>query len=276
MINMQPFIDQHQYTFLLESVQRRYGYDFREYAESSVKRRVAHFMETHAVRDIDELTNALLTDERLFDVFLQTVSVTVTEMFRNPSFFRMIRTYVVPRLATYPVIKIWIAGCATGQEVYSTAIILEEEKLLDRAIIYATDINQHSLRVAEAGRYPRRNLEKYNRNYREAGGKYELANYYSANEDTVLFREELKRNIVFSFHNLVADQSFNEFQLIICRNVLMYFNTDLQNKVVDLFCDSLCPFGFLGLGDKESLLLSNKPLCLEETDKREKLYRKIK
>jgi len=275
-MNMLPLIDPDQYTFLLDSVQQKYGYDFREYAESSVKRRVAYFMETYAIRSVADLTRSILNDDRLFDAFLQTVSVTVTEMFRNPSFFHSLRTHIIPRLATYPVIKIWIAGCATGQEVYSTAIILEEEKLLDRAIIYATDINQHSLHVAETGLYQKRNLEKYNRNYHEAGGKHELAKYYTIIGDTVQFQNELKRNIVFFFHNLVADQSFNEFQLIICRNVLMYFNTDLQNKVVDLFCESLCPFGFLGLGDKESLLLNKKPLCLEETDKREKLYRKIK
>jgi len=269
-------IDPTQYAHLLDSVQRRYGYDFHEYAETSVKRRVAHFMETHGIDAVEELTQGILSDEHLFTAFLQTVSVTVTEMFRDPSFFNVLRTHVTPRLATYPVIKIWIAGCATGQEVYSTVIILKEEGLLDRSIVYATDINRHSLQVAESGRYAKRHLDLYLENYRAAGGKRDLADYYSTDGHEVIFHPEIRRNIVFSFHNLVADRSFNEFQLIICRNVLMYFNMDLQNKVVNLFCESLCPFGFLGLGDKESLLLNNTPLCLEATNKREKLYRKVK
>lgn len=269
-------IDPNEYALLLDSVQRKYGYDFHEYAQTSVMRRVSHFMETNGIAAVKVLTQRLLADEELFEAFLQTVSVTVTEMFRDPSFFRVLRTYVAPRLATYPVIKIWIAGCATGQEIYSTVIILKEEGLLDRSVVYATDINKHSLQIAENGRYPRRHLDLYHKNYREAGGKYDLADYYSISGNEVVFRPEIKRNIVFSFHNLVADRSFNEFQLIICRNVLMYFNMDLQNKVVDLFCDSLCSFGFLGLGDKESLMLNNTPLCLEATNKREKLYRKVK
>lgn len=233
-------------------------------------------MELYSIRTVTDLTVLVLNDKQIFEDFVRTVSITVTEMFRDPSFFKALRTDVIPRLATYPIIKIWIAGCATGQEVYSTAIILKEAGLLDRSVIYATDINEHSLKIAADGCYPQRNIEKYSRNYIAAAGTRKLSDYYSMAEDAVLFDATLRKNIVFSFHNLVADQSFNEFQLIICRNVLLYFNNDLQNKVVDLFCDSLCVFGFLGLGDKESLMFTNKSVCLEETDKKEKIYRKIK
>lgn len=269
-------IDDKEYRALLESVHINYGYDFKEYAESSVKRRIQYFMEKRGLVSIEELQRILLGSEDKFEEFVQELSVTVTEMFRDPSFYKAIREKLTERLSTYPVIKIWIAGCATGQEVYSVAILLKEEGLLERCIIYATDINQKSLYTAKEGVYGLDNMKYYTQNYLSAGGKYSFSDYYIAKYDSVLFDKTLKQNVVFSSHNLASDQSFNEFQLIICRNVLMYFNQPLQNKAINLFYDSLCHFGFLGLGDKESLLFSDKKDHFYETDRKEKIYMKIK
>lgn len=271
---MEIIIDPHDYKKLLESIRLTYGYDFMDYAESSVKRRLANFMEGRDIPSIDVLGKTLLRDERLFEQFVQELSVTVTEMFRNPSFYKSIREKIVKRLATYPVIKIWIAGCATGEEVYSMAILLREEGLLERSIIYATDINQKSLQQAKEGIYPLESMQGYTDNYFQSGGKKPFSEYYVANYNSVLFDQSLKQNVVFSPHNLVTDKSFNEFQLVICRNVLIYFNRQLQNKVIDLFYESLCPFGFLGIGDKESLLFYERENYFEEADRKHKIYMK--
>lgn len=272
---MESAIDDKEYGELLESIRFAYGYDFTEYAEASVKRRMAHFMNNRSIETVHRLGKMLLKDERMFEEFVQELSVTVTEMFRDPGFYKSIRENVVKRLATYPIIKVWIAGCATGEEVYSLAILLKEEGLLDRSIIYATDINQKSLQIAKEGIYPVDRMKQYTQNYLQADGKNEFSQYYMAKYNSVMFDKSLRQNVVFSLHNLVIDQSFNEFQLITCRNVLMYFNRDLQDKVFDLFHESLCDFGFLGLGDKESLLFSAKKNSFEEIDRKEKLYRKI-
>lgn len=269
-------MDSKEYLDLLESVRMAYGYDFTDYAESSVKRRITHFMENRKITTIDALSKMLLKDEARFEEFVQELSVTVTEMFRDPFFYKSIRDSVIKRLATYPVIKIWIAGCATGEEVYSLAILLKEEGLLDRSLIYATDINQKSLDIAKEGVYPLANMKGYTHNYMQAGGMESFSSYYTAKYSSVLFEKTLKQNVVFAPHNLAADKSFNEFQLIICRNVLMYFNKNLQDKVLSLFHESLCHFGFLGLGDKESLLFADNKFCFEETDKKQKIYMKIK
>jgi chemotaxis protein methyltransferase CheR len=232
-------------------------------------------MTNRKIDTVDKLGKLLLKDEAVFEEFVQDLSITVTEMFRDPSFYKSIREKVMKRLATYPLIKIWIAGCATGEEVYSMAIVLKEEGLLERSIIYATDINQKSLHIAKEGLYSLESLKTYTASYLAAGGKESFSTYYTAKYNSVLFDKSLTQNVVFSPHNLAADKSFNEFQLIICRNVLMYFNRNLQDKVMTLFHDSLCHFGFIGLGDKESLLFSNKKECFEETDKKEKIYMKI-
>lgn len=268
--NAQEFKD------LLESIRFISGYDFTDYSESTVKRRIAFFMESKGIHSLDGLAKAILRDEKVLEEFVQELSITVTEMFRDPSFYKSLREKVIKRLATYPFIKIWIAGCATGEEVYSVAIVLKEAGLLDRSIIYATDINQKSLHIARQAIYPLEGMKKYTENYFESGGKEQFSRYYTAKFDSVLFNESLRHNIVFSPHNLVADQSFNEFQLIICRNVLIYFNQNLQNKVLNLFYDSLCNFGFIGLGDKESLLFFDKRDYFEETDRKEKIYMKLK
>lgn len=273
---MKGDIGNDDYRKLLDSIYHQYGYDFTEYAESSVKRRITHFMNGRRIGSCDELQAVILDDEGIFEEFVQEMSVTVTEMFRDPAFYKEIREKVTARLATYPVIRLWIAGCATGQEIYSMAILLKEEGLLDRTIIYATDINQKSLMAAKEGMYSLEHMRVYTNNYQLAGGKGSFSDYYTAKYNAALFDKSLRNNVVFSPHNLVTDQSFNEFQFIICRNVLMYFNQQLQSKVINLFDESLCTFGFLGLGDKESLLFSGRKDHFEKIDGIQKIYMKIK
>lgn len=264
--------DRTEYKELLESIRYVYGYDFTDYAEASVIRRINHFMSSRKIKELDKLGKSLLQDEKLFEEFVQEVSVTVTEMFRDPSFYKCLRENVMKRLATYPFIKIWVAGCATGEEVYSIALLLKEEELLDRSVIYATDINQKSLQIAKEGIYPLDRMKSYTSNYQKGGGRKSFSEYYKAKYNSVLFDKSLKQNIVFSPHNLAVDNSFNEFQLIICRNVLIYFNQHLQNRVINLFYESLCPLGFLGLGTKESLLFSDKRKYFKEVSKKDKIF----
>lgn len=259
---------------LLESIRFTYGYDFTEYAEASVIRRVLHYMKTNKIGTVQELGVFLLRDESAFARFVLEFTVNVTEMFRDPTFYRSLRDNVLKRLATYPVIKVWIAGCSTGEEVYSIAILLKEEGLLERSVIYATDINQRALQTAKEGIYRMDLMKTYTANYLKAGGKSSFSDYYTAKYDSALIDKSLKQNIVFSVHNLAVDSSFNEFQLILCRNVLIYFNQSLQNKVINLFYDSLSPFGFLALGNKESLLFSERQKEFIDVDKREKIYMK--
>lgn len=273
---MSIHIENDKLRVLLGAILDRYGYDFREYAEASVKRRFQHFMEPRKIASLEQLEKMIFENEHFFETFVEELSVTVTEMFRDPGFYRSLRTNVMKRLATYPIIKIWVAGCATGEEAYSIAIMLKEEGLLDRSIIYATDINQRSLQKAREGVYSMDPMKDYTRNYQEAGGQHAFSEYYKAKYNSVLFDRSLRRNIVFSAHNLATDRSFNEFQLIVCRNVMIYFNQRLQNKVLNLFFDSLCSFGFLALGNKESLLFSDKREAFEEIDRREKIYMKIR
>ena len=261
---------------MLEALRFAYGYDFTEYAEASVKRRINHFMNLQKINKMEDLQKMLLHNEKFFEAFIQQVSVTVTEMFRDPLFYLSLRENVVKRLATYPFIKIWLAGCATGEEAYSVAILLHEEGILNRSVIYATDINQQSLQTAKEGIYPLSKMKNYTVNYQKAGGKVSFSKYYKAKYDSVLFDKSLKQNLVFASHNLAVDRSFSEFQLVICRNVLIYFNQQLQNKVLNLFHESLCTFGMLGLGSKESLLSSDKRACFDVIDKREKIFIKTR
>ena len=267
-------IDHAQYNDLLESIHLVYGYDFTEYSEASVRRRIDLFMSNRKIASIPSLKDMILRDERLLEEFIQEISVTVTEMFRDPAFYRNLRELVMKRLATYPFIKVWIAGCATGEEVYSVAILLKEANLLQRSIIYATDINQKSLVTAKDGVYPAQNMKLYTQNYQQSGGTRSFSEYYFSRYNAVMIDKSLKQNIVFSSHNLVVDKAFNEFQLVICRNVMIYFNQQLQNKVINLFYESLCMFGFLCLGNKESLLFSDKRKNFEEVDRKEKIFMK--
>ena len=265
-----------EYRQFLESVRFVYGYDFTEYAEASVIRRISTFMENKKIASLKKLGKMVLKDETAFEHFIQEITVNVTEMFRDPLFYKSLRKNVINRLATYPFIKVWIAGCSTGEEVYSMAILFREEGLLERTVIYATDINQDALQKARDGISSISNMKSYTENYLKAGGKNSFSDYYKAKYNSVLWDKSLRQNIVFSVHNLAVDKSFNEFQLILCRNVLIYFNQSLQSKVISLFYDSLCPFGFLGLGNKESLLFSEKQKCFEEIDKREKIFMRTK
>lgn len=268
--------DNNEFKRFLDSIRYVYGYDFTEYAEASVKRRIHAFMTKRKIESLETLAKMIMRDDRFFEEFIQELSVTVTEMFRDPLFYKSLRENVMKRLATYPFIKIWIAGCATGEEVYSIAILLKEEGLLNRSIIYATDINQNSIQIAKEGIYPLENMKSYTANYQKSGGTQFFSEYYTAKYNSVMFDKSLKQNIVFSPHNLVVDKSFNEFQMVICRNVLIYFNQQLQNKVINLFYESLCMFGFLGLGNKESLLFSDKKKCFEEIDRKERIFMKNK
>ena len=251
-------ISNEELTDLLGSLKQKYGYDFTEYAQASVIRRISHYMQANKIASVQELQKILLEDEYTFSQFVMEFTVNVTEMFRDPSFYKSLRENVVKHLATYPVIKVWIAGCSTGEEVYSLAILLKEEGLLNRTVIYATDINQRALNTAREGIYNMSLIKTYTSNYQKAGGKKAFSEYYTAKYDAAMINKSLKKHVVFSVHNLAVDGSFNEFQLIMCRNVLIYFNQSLQKKVINLFYNSLSPFGFLALGNKESLFLSDK------------------
>lgn len=267
-LNISPFKE------LFELIHLRYGYDFTNYAGESLTRRSKLFMDDLKINSLETFSQLVLEDEHIFEEFIKYISVTVTEMFRDPTFFNAIKEKVIPRLATYPFIKVWIAGCATGEEAYSVAILLKETDLLYRSIIYATDINQKSLQIAKEGIYPISTAKQYTSNYLKAGGQKAFSQYYTAKYDFIIFDKSLKNNIVFAPHNLAVDESFNEFQIIICRNVLIYFNQTLQNRVVDLFYNSLCPFGFLGLGNKETLMFTNKNKFFHVVDKTERIYSK--
>jgi chemotaxis protein methyltransferase CheR len=261
---------------LLEGVFRHYGFDFRAYAYASIRRRLWKRIEAEALSSISELQALVLHEPAAMERLLLDLSVSVTAMFRDPGFYQVFRNEVIPLMRTYPFIRIWHAGCSTGEEVYSTAIVLEEEGLLERTRVYATDINDAVLQQARAGIFPLNRMQEYTENYIRAGGKRSFSEYYTAMYDGALFSPSLTRNVVFSQHNLVTDRSFAEFNIIFCRNVLIYFDRTLQNRVHALFYDSLAMFGILALGSKESLRFSDYEDCYEKLDRREKLYRKVK
>jgi chemotaxis protein methyltransferase CheR len=268
-------IDSAELNHMLDAIREHYGYDFTQYAEASIKRRSLYFMNARNIRTVSDLSSSILQDESAFEDFVRNLSVTVTEMFRDPPFYECLRNKVIQRLATYPFIKVWVAGCATGEEVYSIAILLKEGGLLERSLIYATDINQHSLHLAKTGIFPLDLMKAYTLNYQRSGGQRDFSEYYVAQYNAALFDRSLRNNIVFAPHNLASDQSFNEFQLILCRNVLIYFNQGLQNRVMNLFYDSLCPFGVLGLGNKESLLFTEKKTRFEPIDQKQKIFMRV-
>jgi chemotaxis protein methyltransferase CheR len=261
---------------LLEGVFRHYGFDFRSYAYASIRRRLWKRTEAEGLSSISELQARVLHDAAAMERLLLDLTVSVTAMFRDPGFYQVFREDVVPLLRTYPFIRIWHAGCSTGEEVYSTAIVLEEEGLLERTRIYATDINDAVLQQARAGIFPLNRMQEYTENYIRAGGKRSFSEYYTAKYDGALFSPSLTRNTVFSQHNLVTDRSFSEFTVIFCRNVLIYFDRDLQNRVHTLFYDSLVMLGILALGSKESLRFSQYEPCYEKLHPRERLYRKVR
>lgn len=241
---------------LLEAIYLKYGYDFRDYSKAHLKRRILTRMSRSNFSTISEMQHKILNNEEFFHTLLVDLSLNVTEMFRDPQFFLTIRQEIIPILKTYPFIKIWHAGCATGEEVYSMAILLKEEGLLDRCTIYATDFNQIALNKASEGIYSVDRLKLYTDNYYKTDGKASFSDYFTVKYDAAILDKTLKKNIVFSDHNLVTDGIFGEMNMIVCRNVLIYFNRELQNKVFSLFSNSLVPGGILCLGTKESLLFS--------------------
>lgn len=260
---------------LLEGIFQYYGFDFRGYSLASLKRRVWNTIREEQLGSISGLQEKVLHDPAYLERLLLNLSVNVTSMFRDPSFYVALRRQVVPLLRTYPFIRIWCAGCSTGQEVYSLAILLQEEGIYHRCRIYATDMNEMVLRKAKTGIYSLELMQEYTYLYLKAGGKQCFSDYYTAAYDNAILRPFLKENIVFSQHNLATDGSFNEFNVILCRNVLIYFNQSLQTRVHKLLYESLCMFGILGLGHKESLRLTPYQQHYEELAIHEKLYRRI-
>jgi chemotaxis protein methyltransferase CheR len=242
---------------ILEVILHRYGYDFSGYAKGSLLRRVNRFAGEIKAGSAYDLKYTILNNETIFRHFLQEVTVNVTELFRDPLYYKAMREKILPVLASYPIIKIWHAGCSSGEEVFSMCILLHEAGLLNRARIYATDINPSNLDKAKSGILPLRHMKEYTANYQQSGGKHEFSDYYTARYDHAIIKEELRTGIVFSQHNLVSDNVFNEFQLICCRNVMIYFNKQLQDRVLRLFHESLSSLGFLTLGLKETLQFSS-------------------
>ena len=259
---------------LLDAVYMRYQQDFRHYAPASLRRRVRQAMERLGCATVSELQGRIVHDPQAFAALMQYLTVQVSEMFRDPSYFRGLREKVVPLLETYPFFKVWVAGCSTGEEAWSLAILLHEEKLLTRTIIYATDINPDALRVAESGVYALDRIAGFSTNYLKAGGRGSLADYYTAGYGNAVFDKRLRAQLVFSDHSLATDTVFSEVELVSCRNVLIYFDRDLQARAVGLFHDSLSPRGFLGIGSKESLRFSPHAGAFEEFVPRERIYRK--
>ena len=241
---------------LLEAIVRRYGYDFRHYSRASLERRVRAAATRLHCATISALMGRVLHDPAIFQELLFGLSITVTEMFRDPEVYAALRARVLPYLATYPFIKVWHAGCATGEEAYSMAILIKEAGLAERTTIYATDFNEDALARARAGIYPLDAVREFNRNYIAAGGRASFADYYLARYDNAIMNAELKKRLTFARHNLVTDQVFGEMHLVLCRNVLIYFDRDLQGRVLTLFRDSLVHGGFLCLGSRESLAFS--------------------
>ncbi len=261
---------------LLEAIHRRYSYDFRDYARGSLKRRLWHRAHAEQLANLSALQERVLRDPDCMDRLLVDLSINVTSMFRDPGFFAAFRADVVPILRTYPFLRVWNAGCSTGEEVYSMAILLQEEGLYDKARIYATDINERVVARAAAGTFGLDRMREYTSNYMQAGGKESFSSYYTAHEDQVRFDPELTRNVVFAQHNLVSDKSFNEFNVILCRNVMIYFNRALQEHVHRLFHESLAMFGVLGLGNKESIRFSGHESSYQELHEEQRLYRRVR
>ena len=262
-------------SLLLEGLYRVHGFDFRDYSRASIKRRIYELLRAEKLDTVSAFQNKILHDNGCLERFLLGVSVHATSMFRDPSFYLTFRKRVVPLLRTYPTVQIWIAGCSTGEEVYSLAILLEEERLYGKCRIYATDISQAVLRRARDGIFPLAAMRDYTTNYHQAGGTHEFSDYYTAQYDSVMFSSALRNNVVFSEHNLATDGSFNEFQVILCRNVMIYFNKDLQARVHNLLYDSLSMFGVFGLGNKESLKFTPRAALYEHLNEKDKLYRKV-
>jgi chemotaxis protein methyltransferase CheR len=260
---------------ILEGILDRYGYDFRDYSRPVLEGRVRFFMKQEGIPDPAAFGERILAIPEIMQRFLLTLSSTGAAMFKEPELYASIRRDIVPVLRTYPFIRIWHAGCGSGQEAYSMAILLAEEGLYDRCRIYATDMDESSLRKARDGIFSIQSMRKYAQNYAQAGGKNSFSDYYTAKYNSAIINASLRKNIVFGQHNLVSDGSFNEFQVIFCRNVLGYFNERLQERVLGLLHGSLGMFGYLGLGPKETLPPGGYQGCFTEVDEKHRLFRKV-
>jgi chemotaxis protein methyltransferase CheR len=258
---------------LVEGMFRLYGYDFRDYAPSSLRRRIRHFVREERLPSISALQERVLHDALAMQRLVEVITVHVTSMFRDAAFYGVLRRKVLPVLRTYPLVRVWHAGCSTGEEVYSMALLLEEEGLYDRCRIYATDVSDHALKRAEAGVFPLSAMRDNTINYQAAGGRGVFASFYKVRGDRAEFKPALRRNMVFARHNLVTDHSFNEFNLVLCRNVLIYFNRPLQDRVHRLLYASLGRFGFLGLGARENVRFTPHETHYEDVG--ERIYRKV-
>jgi len=259
---------------LLNDLLEIFGYDFTNYSKASIKRRINRLFALDKFPSFAEFRYHLRTDSNYIKRFVEQITVNVTEMFRDPTFYQALREQVLPHLGTFPFIRIWLAGCSTGEEAYSIAIMLKELNLLDKSLLYATDLNPEVLDKARKGIFPLSQMKQYSENYIISGGKNDFSSYYSANYNVAKFDDNLKSNMIFSTHNLVSDHSFNQFQLILCRNVLIYFDKELQAKVFTLFDQSLENLGFLALGTKETLRFSSITSKFRQI-KSEKIWRKI-
>lgn len=259
---------------LLDAIYHKYHYDFREYAKASMKRRLRSAINRFGYNTLSQLQDRVLHDPAMFPPLLDYLTVHVSDMFRDPLYFRALREQVVPILRTFPSLKLWVAGCSNGEEVYSLAILLQEEGLLSRTIIYATDINPHALQKAEAGLYDVKLVAGFTENHRLSGGRSSLSDYYTAAYGAALFNKSLKKHIVFSDHSLATDSVFAEVQLISCRNVLIYFDRVLQDRAVGLFRDALCYNGFLGIGSKETLRFSKHADAFVPVSPEQRIYQK--
>lgn len=261
-------------SLLLEGVHQHYGFDFRQYARASLRRRLWRRVYAEGLQTISGLQERVLHDRAAMERLLLDLSINVTSMFRDPGFFASFRQHVVPHLRTHPFVRIWNAGCSTGEETYSLAIMLREVGLYDRTRIYATDINESVLASAAEGIYPLAKMQEYTENYLSAGGSRSFSDYYRAGYGGAQIDRSLTENVVFAAHNLVSDRSFNEFHVIVCRNVMIYFDRTLQDRVHQLFLDSLSPFGVLALGRKETMTHSSHAEQFDVVDDIERIYRK--
>jgi chemotaxis protein methyltransferase CheR len=269
-----PPVEALEIELLLEAIYRHYGHDFRRYSRASLRRRLRKHLEAEELSSFSALQDRILHEAGAMDRLLKDMSINVTAMFRDPTFFLALRKHAIPVLRTYPFVRIWHAGCASGEEVVAMAILLEEEGLLDRARIYATDMNAEALAHGRAGIYPLARMREYTANYQRAGGTHSFSEYYTASYGAALFHPRLRENVLFAQHNLATDTSFTEFNVILCRNVLIYFDRSLKEKALSLFTDSLAPFGFLCLGRRESLRFTGAEDDYREMDAAERVYRR--
>lgn len=260
--------------YLIKDVYELYGYDFSEYSRASFKRRINRICLIDRFTSFAELRYTLINEPEYLKRFVEEVTVNVTEMFRDPYFFKGLREKILPQLGTYPLIRIWVAGCSTGEEAYSIAILLKEANLYHKSLIYGTDLNPSVLETARAGVFPLQQMKLYSENYRLSGGKKDFSDYYTANYDSAKFDKSLQEKLILSTHNLVSDRSFNSFQLIICRNVLIYFDRGLQERVFKLFDNSLENLGFLALGAKETIRFSKLDKNFHQVDD-QRIWKKI-